>query len=222
VDPPLKKWIFDQPDVVAIEYHTWFPYAGDPFYQATIPLVLDRLDRYDLRSAPNVRFDGPFTADPRTVAEYTALRAERLAEPSHTILTLSGSFVEGAGVLEVAIAVESVPEGNWRLLVAVTESEIYYEAPNGIDLHHHVMRDFATSVAGVPVDLAAGEGAPLMVEVPFTLDPSWNEGHVSLVAFLQEDDTDVVDQAAEVRVLDLPPVPVEVGSWSRLKEAFRR
>jgi len=222
VDPPLKDWIFEQPDVVAIEYHTSFPYPGDPFFFDTIPLVTARLSRYGLGSVPNVRFDGPHQASPRTPSRYAELRAERIAVPSHTTLELTGSYAGADGMLEVAIDVETVPDGAWRLFVVTTESDIFYEAPNGIDVHHHVMQDMPSGADGIPVDLSGAGAGPLMIEVPFTLDAAWATENVYLVAFLQQDGTNEVDQAVEVRVVDLPPTPIETGSWGALKGGFRR
>lgn len=222
MDPPLKDWIFDEPDVIAIEWHTRLPYPGDPFYFDTVELVETRWTRYSLFGVPNVRFDGPHQASPRTPARYDELRVERLAVPSSTSLSLSGSFSGTKGVLEVAIDVETLPGGTWRLFVVTTESEIFYEAPNGIDVHHHVMQDMPAGADGIPVDLASAGAGPLMIEVPFTVDAAWATEHVALVAFLQQDVTNEVDQAAEVLVMDLPPTPVATGSWGSLKDGFRR
>jgi len=79
VDPPLKDWIFSKSDVVAIEYHTSFPYAGDPFYLANPAEANARVFYNQISFTPSIRMDGPSIPAANNPAAYEALYQQRKA-----------------------------------------------------------------------------------------------------------------------------------------------
>ena len=101
MDPPLKEWIFSKPDVVAIEYHTSFPYAGDPFYLANPTEVNNRVFYNQISSTPSVRFDGPHIPA-LNPAGYEALYQQRKALGSRAVVELGEAGL--LGDLTVTIA----------------------------------------------------------------------------------------------------------------------
>ena len=205
VDPPLKAWIFSKPDVVAIEYHTSFPYVGDPFYQANAPEVDNRVFYNQIFGTPSVRFDGPH-APTLNPAGYEALYDQRKALGSRARIELAGQYDpatrEGEAIAQVIA--ESPLAGNWRLRVAITETDIHYEAPNGINVHHHVFRKFVPDTTGTINTFAAPYPDTTRVMLPFTLAAAWVPENVVLVAFLQEQGSREVEQAGAIQVADLP------------------
>ncbi len=132
----------------------------------------------------------------------------RLPVPSDLEIDLGGSYEPGSrsGSLEITIEnVGSVPLTG-TLQCVLTESELYYVAPNGLDWHHHVMRDMIPTDAGTSVTLPPGE--PTVVTLGFELDPAWVADECKLICFvqhevLQPDSTKEIWQGAKVAVLDL-------------------
>ena len=205
VDPPLKTWIFSKPDVVAIEYHTSFPYAGDPFYLANAPEVDNRVFYNQIFGTPSVRFDGPH-APTLNPAGYEALYGQRKALGSRALIELAGQYDpatrEGEAVAQVIA--ESPLAGTWRLRVAITETDIHYEAPNGINVHHHVFRRFVPDTTGTALTFAAPYPDTVRMTLSFSVAASWAQENVVLVAFLQEQGSREVEQAGAIQVADLP------------------
>lgn len=220
MDPPLKSWIGSATRLVAIEYHTSFPYLGDPFYQANIEEQDARLFQSGITFVPSIRFDALHTPAASDPTAYGALLNERRAVPSGTTLDLAGTLDPAGrhGRLTVMVTPEEAMTGDWRLWVALIENAIEYEAPNGIDVHDQVFRDFLPDAEGTAIDLDAA-GVPVTVELDYTLDASWNELEVRFVAFVQEAGTRLVDQAAELRIGEL--TPVAATTWGAIKHLYR-
>ncbi len=205
VDPPLKSWILGKTDVVAIEYHTSFPYAGDPFYLANVPEQENRVFYNQVFAAPAIRFDGPNIPTANNQTAYENLYQQRKAAPSRARIELGGDYdpVLRTGEVTARVIAESAISGDQRLRIALTESEIDYAAPNGINIHEHVFRRFVPDTAGTVIVFSAPYPDTMTVTLPFTVEPDWIETHVDLVAFLQEQVSRQIDQGAKVGVLDL-------------------
>jgi len=220
VDPPLKTWIDSKSDLVTIEYHTSFPYIGDPFYQANIAEQDERLNYAEVFRTPTIRFDGPHQPTTNTTTAYETLYAERRAVAARASIELSGSFdpQTQTGIATATITTEQALAGDWRLRMVVVQNDIDYPAPNGIDEHHHVFRSFLPDPTGTAVDLATG-GESLVVTQPFAIDPAWQMTDFAVVAFLQDDLTRTIEQGAQLRIDDL--TPVEATTWGAVKAAFR-
>ena len=55
------------PEAGCVEYHTWWPGAGDPFYQYNIPENTDRTNFYNVNGTPTIKVDGKYPAGANTV-----------------------------------------------------------------------------------------------------------------------------------------------------------
>ncbi len=205
VDPPLKSWILSKPDVVAIEYHTSFPYAGDPFYLANVPEQDNRVFYNQVFAAPAIRMDGPHIPAANNPTAYEDLYQQLKASPSRAVIELDGSYDPGtrAGQVTARVIAEEALAGDQRLRIAITESDIEYAAPNGINIHEHVFRRFVPDTAGTVLVFSAPYPDTATVSLPFTLDASWTEANVDLVAFLQEQGSRQIEQGARVAAADL-------------------
>ncbi len=206
VDPPLKDWIFSKPDVVAIEYHTSFPYAGDPFYLANPAEVNARVFYNQISSTPSIRMDGPSIPAGNNPAAYEALYQQRKAIQSRARIELGGTYDPGTrtGELTARVIAESAIGGAQRLRIAIIENDILYAAPNGIDIHHHVFRRFVPDTTGTVLAFAAPYPDTLLVALPFAVAGDWAEENVELVAFLQEQGSRQIEQGAGLPIMDLP------------------
>ncbi len=219
MDPTLKSWIFDHPDVVAIEYHVPFPYAGDPFFLENQDENLARRSFYGVGSAPSIRVAGRTAS----TSGYPSVYASEVAVPAPVTLALSGSVNEtdGAGTVNVRIGVETPIEGDVRVMLALTESDIHQAFPNGIDVHHHVFRRFHPSADGVSVSLARMAGDVVDVPIAVDAEDGWDLANVDVVVFVQDAATRTVYQAATEQLLMLPPAtPVSTVSWSGIKSVY--
>ena len=205
VDPPLKQWIFSKPDVVAIEYHTSFPYAGDPFYLANPAEVTARVFYNEIFATPSIRMDGPSIPAANNPTAYEVLYQQRKAIPSRARIELGGSYDPGtrAGEVSARVIAESAMPGDQRLRIALIENDIPYPAPNGIDIHHHVFRRLVPDTTGTVLAFAAPYPDTVLVDLPFAVAGDWVEENVELVAFLQEQGSRQIEQGAGAAITDL-------------------
>lgn len=213
MDPPLSTWIASTPDLVTIEYHTSFPYVGDPFYQANIPEQENRVLYYPITFVPSIRMDGPHAPAQTNPTAYENLYQQRRAIASRVDLELGGTYDPGPRTGQVkatVIAQQSLP-GAWRLRIAITESDIHYNAPNGINIHDHVFRRFVPDTTGTAMTFGGPFPDTVTVSLPFTVSAAWAEMNVSLIAFLQEQGSREIEQGAALAVPDLPVVAVGGG-----------
>ncbi len=215
--------VYEPGRAVFLQYHEHIP-GPDPL---TCPAGEERLQFYNVSGTPTFVIDGRTLDEPvggpadRGEASYGLLHAalDRAAEsPPWARLKLRAGR-EG-DVIELTAEVSELtrPSERTRLRFVLAEDVVRYPAPNGQRLHHHVVRDFPGGAAGFPlpektarksvkVDLGqvrkqlrdylarAGRGQPFPEdEQPLELR------HLKAVAFVQDDATKEVLQAAQADV----------------------
>lgn len=211
MDPVLKDFIFSKPDVVAIEYHTNFPYLADVFYTPNPTENNARIQYYPIPFVPSIRFDGS-TNGTLTTSSWEGHYNTRKSVPSRVLIELTGSWDPDAskttGSMNVLLIAETtLSGGDWKLRAAVTESNIDYMAGNGINEHHHVMRKMLPDAAGTGLTFAGPYPDTINVPLSFTVDPSWDPAQLAFAVFLQDDNTQETEQSA---LLSLNEITVDV------------
>ncbi|MBD3236887.1 MAG: Omp28-related outer membrane protein [Candidatus Eisenbacteria bacterium] len=133
---------------------------------------------------------------------------ERLSIDSDLTIDLEGGYDGdlGMGWLGVSVHNEGSLPLTGRLQCVLTESNLYYEAPNDLDWHHHVMRDMIPDALGTAISVAPGETE--VVAHSILVDPSWDESECELICFVhddvfQPDSTREVWQGAKISLSEL-------------------
>lgn len=133
---------------------------------------------------------------------------DRLTVPSDVTLDLSGGYDAGTRTGSVTILLHNVGASSLsgKVHCVLTESELYYVAPNGLDWHHHVMRDMVPTENGTPVTLAPGEQEA--ITLPFQLQAAWVEEECEVICFFQDtvfqpNETLEIWQGAKVSITEL-------------------
>ena len=196
-------------NAAVIRYHGWWPGSGDPYYQYNVPENSARINYYGPDYAPHYRVDGTRDGG-SSYGSWGTLMSNAINSPSPLTIDLTGSFDETSrtGTLTVTIFAESTPgDSNLKLRIALTESDIYFVAPNGATMHHQTFRDMIPSASGEPITISQGE------TVEFTYDFSTPSPLVprscELVAFVQSDQTHTIIQGSKVWVNNLGTVSVD-------------
>jgi hypothetical protein len=132
-----------------------------------------------------------------------------LPVPSNVTLDLSGSYDGSTHAGSISITLHNVGSSSLsgRVYCVLTESQLYYLAPNGLDWHHHVMRDMMPTETGTAVTVAPGEQT--VVTLPFQLQAAWVEEECELICFFQDivfqpNNTLEIWQGAKVSISELP------------------
>ena len=195
-------------NLTLIEYHTWWPSSRDPFHAANEEENRARVDYYpddELYEpspswyVPRIFFDGlidgRFLYEDNTWFNMVAHRST-VESPLEITLDIDISGTEGTARAHIT-AEEDVLSPHVVIHFVLTESEIEYEAPNGVNLHHNVMRQMLPDEHGEPFTIHEGQRIDLSRD--FTLQPEWVAEHLGLVVFVQDSATREVVQATRTR-----------------------
>jgi hypothetical protein len=199
------------PEGAFLEYHAWWPGPNDPFYLYNTPDNSGRIDYYNVSGTPTMRADGKFPVSEGTLA---TMYNNRYNDPAPISLELSGDYDESTrgGFVKVTMtAQEALVADSYRLRVAITETDIYYNTIYN-DNHYNIMRDMLPDHQGTVVTLANGVPEEYLFNftLPTGVPPNSGivEANARVVAFIQPYSFGVpnngeVQQAAWAWITDL-------------------
>ena len=181
--------------LVVIQYHISYPYPLDPFYLAAMQQNNARSSYYGVGPIPLVVLDGllsPVATDGSAVQQAIE---DRLAVESLVELRTWNDIVGSSGQVGAEIICPSEPPaGSLRLHLVVLESNILYDASNGLDHFDNIMRVMLPDASGISISLTADD--TLNFNQDYTVDPDWAVENLSVVAFIQDESTREIIQAA--------------------------
>lgn len=199
-NPYFDSWLknYNKKDRVAvIKYHTWWPSPGnDPFYHANVTENRGRTNFYSTNYVPRGIING--TADGSSSASnWITLVQNSIITTSQFDIKIFGNVdSELGGNLTIKITADNnpIPAGTLVLQVAIVESEIYYTGTNGDPVHNFVMRKMYPDHTGEAFTINPNE-TKTFTRI-FSWNASWNLEKSQVVAFIQNQSTKEVYQAA--------------------------
>ncbi len=207
-NPALDEIFSRHPTSMAvIRYHVNWPYPYDPFYLENPTENSARVAYYGVGSVPNLRVDGVINGGYQ-YENWESLILQRAQQPAPLTLTLVVTLdtLTGTGTLQTTLSPESpVSSSHLRLRYVLVEDNVFYEATNGETLHQQVMRKMIPSTEGVPLPPLT-PGQTLQDSQVFQVESSWDPRNLEVVAFVQDDSTREVHQAARRYLLPLPRI----------------
>ncbi len=174
-------------ELSVIRYHAWWTSASDPFYQANIEENTRRINYYGPDYTPHLYLDGSVDGGYQT-STWENLIQQELAIPSPLIMTLDITYHPPSRTGRVITTVTVDSAVNFvapKLRIALVESDILYNAPNGETEHHQIMRDMIPDAEGRLLTL--GPGATVVDTQEFVVDSAWVAENCAIVAFVQDD-----------------------------------
>jgi thiol-disulfide isomerase/thioredoxin len=192
-------------DLAVIRYHPWWPDANDPFYRANMTENRARTNYYGADYVPHFWIDGIVDGgSSHSSWDYKVTVRSGMDTPLE--IHLDGYYDDATREGEIcAIFIGTAPitQTNLYTHFVLTESNIYYVAPNGLLWHHQTMRDMIPDAIGAPITI--NEGDTVEVCTPFTVNANWDEMECQLVVWVQSNNNKEVLQAAK---WDIPSVSV--------------
>lgn len=174
-------------DVHHIAYHPPFPYSNCVFYQANTTENSARTDFYGVQGTPKVALNGTLVNGGSQLLPAATLNAALpLTSPIQMQVTETSGSNRTATVQIYTHG--TVPEGSYKLYLAVVEKTINYTSPNGEAVHHDVFRTMLPAIDGTPVTLAQ-PGGNISLSFNYSIASGWNAGEVYVVAFVQNTST---------------------------------
>jgi hypothetical protein len=187
--------------VVGIQIHVYWPFPGDPFYLAAVGDNNSRTSYYgvDQVGVPFIMIDGVSQPSATSGASVTQAVEDRLGVPAVVRIDVRNEVLGSSGTAEVTVV--GLPGvggfGDLRLRCVLIEGEVQHDAPNGLSVFRNVMRRLLPSADGEAI--APSEGDSLTFSYPYTVDSDWQTGQLSVVAFVQDEGTKEILQAATSR-----------------------
>lgn len=190
-----------------IRIHVGWPDALDIMYQFNPDQVLELVAEYDIGPVPVFFMDGHegSYAGSTMGPQYEA----RLQVASPSVIELR--WLVETGQLEITVQNQEMirPDTSLRLLVAITEDDIFYAGPNGETTHHQAMRRYLPDTAGtMPVPLDLGGHAFLH---DLDLSGAMVYENLRATAYLQDTASREVLQAATAFLSEIETVISAVG-----------
>ena len=181
--------------LVVVRYHAWWPSRSDPFYAANPDENSARINFYGADYTPHLWIDGTVDGGYQSGPWPTYIQSE-LNKPTSIGINMQVQYdsTKNTGFVYTQISNESdSTHSNLRLFYVITESNLYYQAPNGEDIHNQVMRDMIPNATGKAIDVPPNQ--TIYDTAEFTIDPRWNENNCQVVVFVQNYATKSVYQA---------------------------
>lgn len=126
--------------------------------------------------------------------------------------SLSGQFM-------VTVYAEGDPgASNLWLRIALTESGIHYQAPNGANLHNYIFRDMIPSTEGLDIEISQGETKHFTF--PFNVPPPLDTDNCALIAFVQSDQNRQILQGARIKIPNLNNT-TDIEQITEIPDKFR-
>jgi hypothetical protein len=186
-----------------------WPGPNDPFYLFNPSENGNRRGFYGINSIPQTQVDG--ILDGGSSSQHWSIISNRLRDSSPIEITMDGTFNESSrtGSLHVtATATDDISVDGLYLRVALTESEIYYPAPNGVNVHNQTMRYMFPYSLGTRIYLTdEGDVADVDLDI-FCPEPIVIENS-ELVIFVQAQGTREVFQTTKIPLTELTQVGIE-------------
>lgn len=191
----------DSAQVIVLQFHTPWPARQDPFFLSNPVVQQWRIGVYGVeqtgipivfvsggRAPTHTLYSGAPADTAALSAEVRRLRAQKSSVSLR--VRLSGGMVVVTAASQTALT-------DATLYIAVIERVVRFPSPvgsNGEREFFRVVRDVLPSTRGIPLRLEAQQQATFSQFVTFA--PAWNQQQISVVAFVQDNTSNEVLQAA--------------------------
>ncbi|KAA3605337.1 MAG: T9SS C-terminal target domain-containing protein [Calditrichaeota bacterium] len=190
--------------VILLSYHGWWP-GFDPMYNANVVDNTARIQYYSVNAAPSAIIDGIINGNMASPASMQTDILSRYSLPTPFVLNLTSTFNQGQLDIQADVSVEAGANpndlNNSRIHIVVTES-LHYSSPpgsNGETEFPNALIKMLPDANGEGFTLAAGGSQTFTRTIP--VDSNWELENVRIIAFVQDNASKEVKQAATVSFL---------------------
>ncbi len=207
-NPSFQQFIRNNFDkVIPLIYHAWWPGKNDPMYLEDTLMNQTRIKYYgiDQQGVPEVRVNGKIA--PKTgnwydgaAGDITALTNELNTYANATSpITMTVAEQRNGNQSSVSVTIQTAQSlVGKKLRVAVVEYYISYQQPPGTNGEREfwwVARNMLPDANGTTLNQNAGSNQTYNFN--YTIKSNWNSSQIYIVAFIQDDQTKEVLQAAQ-------------------------
>jgi hypothetical protein len=206
-NPGFNSLLEDNTDkATSIKYQVWWP-GYDPMYLHNETDVNNRVDYYNISGVPAGQMDGIIIANdcgyydgaPACVSQTDIDNAYAITSPFYIELSHTVAADYGSVDVEMYIATDGAVEGDFVAHIVIVEREILFAtAPgsNGEKEFYNVMKKMLPSADGTDISDSWGGGDNITIMESWDLENVYNPSEIAVVAFIQDNTTKEVLQAA--------------------------
>jgi hypothetical protein len=197
-NPTVEEWLAEKGDsVIHLCYHPHWPGADDPMYLNDIADNEDRVvTYYKIDGVPEVSVSGREPFFPPSVPNMQSRFDSVMAMPAPIAISITRS--QSDVTVNVSVTIRAVgdlsPYQKLMLRVAAVERYVNGPGPNGEKKYANVMRAMMPNSGGTAIALKKGDSATF--NFSYDIDASYQQEKMFEVAFVQNDGTHEVLQAA--------------------------
>jgi len=185
----LKGVTINDTDVIIINTHTSL-FTGDPFYGFNTAMNNARENYYNVVFNPVGYLMGSIMTAPFSAEQWTNQINQRLSKTNTFSVFLSNTIdtVTGAGSLNISAGqIRGLTYGDIKLYAVVTESDLYFNSPNGKTNYNNILRQMLTGYSGEDVTITPGQ--PVNIVKEYIIDNRIVPGNAQIIVFLQSNST---------------------------------
>lgn len=182
----LKGITIDDTNVVVINIHTSL-FPGDPFYMFNSDMNAVREDYYNVIFNPAGFLMGSMMAAPFSTAQWTNQINQRLNGTNAFSMTVENTIdtVSGTGSLLINVGqIDETLRTGLKLYAIVTESNLYFNSPNGKTIYNNILRQMLNACSGENIVVSPGQPATFVKS--YTLDSRIRICNSRIIVFLQD------------------------------------
>jgi hypothetical protein len=141
---------------------------------------------------------------PSSYSSYWSSIQNRYHADSPIEIVLGGTFDQTArtGMLNMQITgTDQIDWTNLKVRIALTESNIHWNAPNGVNIHYQTLRDMIPDAAGTAISI--NMDSTVLLSQAFSCPVSESLGNCELVVWVQSDLGKEILQTAHITLSEL-------------------
>lgn len=187
-NPDLNSNLENHPEVIHISYHPSSPYSACLLNQHNVSGNDDRTNQYNIYGAtPRIVIQGEVISPNQDFADAN-LFTDYENESSPILLNtfVDSVTIDSVYISVVAKTVSAITDNNPLLYIALIEDTLYYNAPNGENVHYGVFRKSLNGNQGQQVIIPNIIGDSVVFKFKSSNHADWNLNHLAAVSLLQD------------------------------------
>lgn len=197
----LRGVTINDTNVITINIHTSL-FPGDPFYAFNNSMNGSREDYYNVLFNPAGYLMGSIMTSPFSTEQWTNQVNQRLNKTNSISILLSNivDTLSRTGNLSITIGqVDGLSNSDLKLYAVVTESNLYFNSPNGKTNYNNILRQMLNGYNGEDVTISPGQ--PVSIIKEYTLDSRIILKNSQIIVFIQNNSSKEILGVDKIKIL---------------------
>lgn len=185
----LRGVTINDTNVITINIHTSL-FPGDPFFSFNSTMNSARANYYNVMFNPAGYLMGSLMTSPFSAEQWTNQINQRLSKTNSFSIILGNIIdtISRTGSLNITAGqIDGQSYTDLKLYAVVTESNLYFNSPNGKTNYNNILRQMLNSYSGE--DIVISPGQPVNIIKEYQIDNRITISNSHLIVFIQNNAT---------------------------------